>query len=65
MRYINLNADDVVRMMHNEELANDDAPAGYQVDLMGLIQQSAAADALAEIVPSSVLWVDFAARRVA
>lgn len=30
MRYINLKADDVVRMMHGVELAEDDAPAGYR-----------------------------------
>lgn len=39
LRYVNLKADDVVSMMHDEPLDADPSPAGYQVSTLAALQQ--------------------------
>jgi integrase len=64
MRYINLKADDVVRMMHQDTLKIDDAPAGYQASLMAAPMEAKAA-AMEEVLPlasSNVVQGNFGRR---
>lgn len=70
MRYINLKADDVVRMMHGEAVSVDDAPAGYKRKLfspeVGNVQASPDGPAKLATLPTfpatNVVHVAFARR---
>ena len=56
MRYINLKADDVVRMMHGRPLDEEAAPAGY------VLKKPSETAVLPPDLPSNVVQVDFGRR---
>ncbi len=57
-RYINIDAKQVARMMHKEELSDELAPAGYKLGVLSVAGAEALRPAAAE-EPANVVKVDF------